>query len=230
MYNKQQLYNNLEKYALGLGADLFGVADISGIKDEFDIDKKTKDVLNRGISLGVRVNSLVLSEIEHHPTKLYFHHYRTLNNFLDQLALKVTNYIIKKGYLAIPIPASQIIDWQKQTAHLSHKKIGYLAGIGWQGRNNLLVNRELGSQFRLVTVLTDIPLKYDKPKDLACAGCINCVKVCPVKAIKENKEEFDYLACFEKLKEFQRQKLTNQYICGICIKACPGRAVGKSKP
>ena len=220
--NKLQLYNILKRYAQSQGADLFGIADVSKIKDEFELDKKVLEKLDYGISLGARINASVLSEIENHPTKLYFHHYKTVNHFLDQLALKVANYIVQKGHRAIPIPASQIVDWQRQTAHLSHKKVGYLAGLGWIGRNNLLVNEKLGSQFRLVTVLTDMPLGPNKPKDLSCQECIECVKVCPKGAIKKEPKDFDHLGCFEQLKEFQRKRLADQYICGICVKACSG--------
>lgn len=220
--DKQKIYQSLKKYALNEGADLFGVADVSQIKDEFEIDKKVLEKLDRAVSLGVGLNRDVLSEIETHPTKLYFHHYKTINHFLDQLALRVSKYIIKKGYRALPVAASQIVDWQKQTAHLSHKKVGVFAGIGWVGRNNLLVNEKLGAQFRLVTILTDMPLCADKAKDLACEKCVNCVKVCPSGAIKEKPSDFDHLGCFEQLKEFQRKRLADQYICGICVKACAG--------
>lgn len=215
-------YNILKKYAITQGADLFGVADISAIKDEFEIGSKVLEKLSRAVSLGVALNSSVLSEIETYPTKLYFHHYKTVNHFLDQLALKVSKYIIKKGYRALPIPASQIVDWQKQAAHLSHKKVAYLAGLGWIGKNNLLVNEKLGSQSRLVTVLTDMPLKADRLKDLACGECISCVKVCPTGAIKKEPKDFDHISCFEQLKEFQRKRMVDQYICGICVKACEG--------
>ena len=213
-------YGKLKKFCLNWGADLFGTADVSSLKDGFAVSAKAAKDLHTAISLGVRVSSGVLSEIENQPTKLYFHHYRVVNMFLDQLALRLSNFIQNSGSQALPIPASIIVDWQKQTAHLSHKHIGYLAGMGWIGRNNLLVNRKLGSQFRLVTVLTDMPLKYDKPTKEDCGKCRVCVVICPVKAIKEKKEDFDHLGCFELLKEFQRQKVVEQYICGICVKAC----------
>jgi epoxyqueuosine reductase QueG len=164
----------------------------------------------------------VLREIKDQPTKLYFHHYRTLNALLDQLALRTVNFIQAKGFLALPIPASQIIDWQNQKAHLSHKKIGYLAGLGWIGRNNLLVNKSLGSQFRLATILTDMPLKTDKPVKDSCGRCRACVTVCPSGSIKENPADFDHIKCFEKLKEFQKLRLVDQYICGVCVNACKG--------
>jgi hypothetical protein len=35
------------------------------------------------------------------------------------------------------------------------------------------------------------------------------------------------LACFEKLKEFQKLKLVSQFICGVCVKACRGPVKGR---
>ena len=220
---KEENYKKIKKFCLNWGADLFGTADVSSLKDGFAVSVKAAKDLNTAISLGVRVSSGVLSEIENQPTKLYFHHYRVVNMFLDQLAMRLGNFIQNSGSQALPIPASIIVDWQRQTAHLSHKHIGYLAGMGWIGRNNLLVNRALGSQFRLVTVLTDMPLKYDKSTKEDCGKCRACVVICPVKAIKEKKEDFDHLGCFELLKDFQRQKIVDQYICGICVNICRGK-------
>lgn len=213
-------YNKIKKFCLNWGADVFGVADAQGMWEGFALRPKVIQGLESAISLGVRVASPILDEIEQQPTKLYFHHYRTLNMFLDQLALRTANFIQNLGFKALPIPASQIVDWQKQTAHLSHKRIGYRAGLGWHGRNNLLVNKKLGSQFRLVTVLTAMPLKTDKPTKEDCGKCRACVVICPVNAIKENPGDFNHLGCFELLKEFQRQKIVDQYICGICVRAC----------
>ncbi|MBM3251488.1 MAG: epoxyqueuosine reductase [Candidatus Omnitrophica bacterium] len=212
----------IKKLCLDWGADLFGVADINSIKDEFLISDSAKKKIKRAICLGASVSKAVLDEIQDSPTKIYFHHYRALNNFLDQLALRLSNFIQNEGFYALSIPASQIVDWQKQSAHLSHKKIGYLAGLGWIGRNNLLVNDKLGSQFRLVTILTDMDLEADKPTQKDCGDCQLCIEVCPVNSIKQNKEDFDHLKCFEKLKEFQKQHIVDQYICGICVKACKG--------
>lgn len=214
--------SELKKLCLDWGADLFGVADITSLKNEFLLSESAKKNAKRAISLGARVSRAILDEIEDKPTKIYFHHYRTLNMFLDQMALRLANLIQGQGFFALPIPASQIVDWQKQSAHLSHKKIGLLAGLGWIGRNNLLVNEKLGSQFRLVTVLTDMDLDSDKPLSKDCGSCRLCIDVCPVSAIKEKKEDFDYNKCFEQLKEFQRQHIVDQYICGICVKACSG--------
>lgn len=211
----------LEKLAKDSGASLFGIADISKIKDEIQLSPLTKNKLNRAIVLGMRVSKAILEDIDTHPTKLYFHHYRTLNNALDQAALKIAGLLQENGCKAVPISASQIVDWQKQTAHLSHKKMGFLAGLGWIGRNNLLVNKKLGSQFRLVTILTDAPLRAATPVKNDCGKCVSCISICPASAIKQNPQDFNHQACLVKLKEFQSQKFVDQYICGICIKSCP---------
>ncbi len=218
--DKTKNYLGLKKFAIKSGADLFGVACIDGIKEEFRLCEKLLNKFDKAICIGMMLSESVLEEIEQAPTRLYFHHYRTVNAALDQLALKICNYIQKKGFSALPIPASQIVDWQKQTAHLSHRKIGILSGLGWLGRNNLLVNKELGSQFRLATILTDLALKLDKPIKENCGNCRVCVTVCPAGAIKEDPADFEYIKCFEKLKEFQKQRLADQYICGVCVKAC----------
>lgn len=223
MIDKDNYYLILKRYSQTIGVDLFGVACISEIKKDFILSQGLLEKFDKAISLGIRLSGSILEEIATHPTKFYFHHYRTVNIFLDEVALRLCNLIQNKGYSALPIPASQIIDWQNQKAHLSHKKIGYLAGLGWIGRNNLLVNKDLGSQFRLVSILTNIPLKADKPTQENCGNCKICIEVCPCQAIKESYLEFEHLKCFEKLKEFQRQRLVDQYICGICVKACKPR-------
>lgn len=215
-------YIKLKNLCTDLGAQLFGIADISAIKGEFQVSEKVRDAVDRAVSIGISISSLVLEDIENAPNKLYFHHYRTVNAFLDQRALSISMFIEGLGYKALPVPASQILDWQNQTALLSHKKVGVLAGLGWIGRNNLLVNSECGSRFRLATVLTNMPLSCDTPAVFSCGSCQACLQACPAKAIKEKPEDFDHQACFAQLKEFQRQKLVDQYICGVCVKVCAG--------
>ncbi len=215
-------YSALKKFCRDEGIDLFGVADITRIKNEFKISPKTLQDLDKAVCLGVMLSGSILSEIEELPTKLYFHHYKIVNSFLDHVALKLCNIIQKKGFSALAIPATQIIDWEKNTAHLSHRRLGALAGLGWIGRNNLLVNEKLGSQFRLVSILTNMPLKIDKLSKKDCGDCRLCVKICPSGAIRESPSDFDHLKCFEKLKSFQAQRQVEQFVCGVCVNVCRG--------
>jgi epoxyqueuosine reductase len=222
MKERKLNYEKLMGFAMDQGLSLFGVADIAGIREEFSLAKKLREKFDFGISLGKRLLDAVLEDIKDRPTPLYFHHYRQLNFFLDRAAFLLSSFIQESGFQALPIPASQILDWDRQTAHLSHKKVGYLAGLGFIGRNNLLVNPELGARFRLVTVLTDMPLEADKPLEGDCGVCRKCLKPCPAQAIGKTEEEFDHKACFEKLKEFKKMGIVGQHICGVCVKACSG--------
>jgi epoxyqueuosine reductase len=215
-------YEKLGKISADLGFSLFGVADVAEIKHEFNLPKVSIEKFSRGIALGKRLLDAVIDEIKNRPTTLYFHHYRQLNFFLDRGAFLLASKIQELGFQALPIPASQITDWKKQQSHVSHKKLGYLAGLGWIGRNNLLVNPDIGSRFRLVSILTDMPLAADKPLNQDCGSCRACIGVCPAKAIHEDVADFDHWICFDKLKEFRNSGVVGQYICGVCIRACPG--------
>lgn len=217
----KELYEKIKNIAFDSGAVAFGVGYIDDLRGHFDnLPVSLTEGLINGISIAVKVSDRILAEIEDHPTRLYLHHYRTLNALLDQLAVKIATFIQKEGFDALPIPASQIVDWGAQTAHLSHKMIAVRTGIGWLGRNNLLVHPEYGSSIRLATVLTNMSLLTDSPVEGDCGECRKCIEVCPVSAIGESHKDYNRDACLERLKWFAKTYNIGHYICGICVKAC----------
>ena len=222
-------YTTLKEWLYNQGISLVGVADIKPLRKEFlQLSEQVITSFDTAISLAVRLSDPILDEIQDRPTQLYFHHYRQANFFLDRVAFNLAQFIHQLGHSALPIPASQIIDWENQKGHLSHKKIAIEAGLGWTGRNNLLVNPNYGARIRLVTILTDLPLPYSHPLKEDCHECKKCLQVCPAGAIKEKQENFDHLACFEQLRLFRKRDHIGQFICGVCVKACSGQqASGK---
>lgn len=219
----QRNKEELETLAREEGAQLFGVALLGEeIKAKFFLTPPEVFAdLIWGVVVGIRLSQKVLQTVTNAPSLLYLHHYRQLNYFLDRLALKIAGFIQDKGYLSLPIPASQIIDWENQCGHLSHKELGRQAGLGWIGRNNLLINPAFGAQVRYVSILTNYPLVPGKPRLADCGSCQKCLPVCPAGAIRENPADFDHLACYTQLREFAKKG--GQQICGICVKACGGR-------
>jgi len=219
-------HQNVEKLTslcLQLGTSLFGVADLRSFKkDEMLLPPILTEQLSFGISVGYHLSDAILEGIENQPTLLYFHHYQRVNILLDTIGLMVTSAIQDLGYQAMPIPTSQIIDWKSQRGHLSHKHVARAAGLGWIGRNNLLVNEKFGSRIRLVTILTDLPLAVDTPSLKDCGSCRACLLVCPTGAIAERQEDFDHLRCYEQLKTFSKTLHFSHHICGVCVKACKG--------
>ena len=205
------------------GGSLFGIADLRSFKrEEILLPLPLIDQLSFGISIGYHLSDAILEGIENQPTPLYFHHYQRANILLDTIGLILNSMIQDLGYHAIPIPASQLVDWKNQRGHLSHKHVARAAGLGWIGRNNLLVNEEFGSRIRLVTILTELPLTADSPSSGNCGSCRACLSVCPAGAIADRQEDFNHLRCYEQLRTFAKTLHFSHNICGICVKACQG--------
>ena len=59
------------------------------------------------------------------------------------------------------------------------------SGIGWIGKNSLLLNREMGSFFFLAELIIDLELEYDAPVKDYCGSCTACIDACPTDAIAE---------------------------------------------
>ena len=206
------------------GGSLFGIADLRSFKrEEILLPPPLIDQLSFGISIGYHLSDAILEGIENQPTPLYFHHYQRANILLDTIGLIVTSMIQDLGYHAMPIPASQLVDWKNQRGHLSHKHVARAAGLGWIGRNNLLVNEKFGSRIRLVTILTELPLTADSPSSGNCGSCRACLSVCPAGAIADRQEDFNHLRCYEQLRTFAKTLHFSHNICGICVKACRGK-------
>jgi epoxyqueuosine reductase len=198
--------------------------------------------LPTAISLAVQVSDAVVDEIREAPTMSYFHHYRTLNYFIDQVQLSLGLYLQKEGYSFFPIPASQSIPSNESpfSAKFSHKEAAVLAGLGKIGRSCLFLENNLGPRVRLGTVFTNfvpsdlsgapVPKKNEDHNFTLsehCSNCSLCIDSCPSHALFGNKsvstkreELLDPEKCslFMK-KEFQH--IGRGAVCGICMSVCP---------
>lgn len=201
---------------------LFGTCSIDELKDGFYLSPEELKGITHAISLAMPLSAAVLNGIIDQPTLLYKWHYRQANSQLDKLAFLLAIKIQDLGYLALPIAASQVIDWQKQIGHVSHRHVAVKAGLGWLGRNNLLVTQKYGAHLRLVTILTNLPLPEGVEQEFQCGECIACVQACPVNAIGSQASEHKFEKCFELLDFFCKKKNMNLHICGVCVKACKG--------
>jgi len=222
----ENLSAELLYFARENGAGLIGVADMAKIAQQrILVSKGVRELMNYAVVMAIRLSEAILSEIMNSPTKTYYHHYRTVNFALDQLALKITRFLQSKGYFAYPVPASQVVDWENQQAIFSHRHAAVQAGLGWIGRNNLLVTPRYGAQLRLVSVLTNAPLEASQPLDEDCRTCRACLDVCPAQAIADDPEMFDHHRCYAQINWFIKQRIVGQHICGICVKACGAEQV-----
>lgn len=213
----------LGRFLKGHAIDVYGVANFSHYhKEILGFDETIRDRFPFAVSFGLVLTKGILSTVKDGPNPLYLHHYRQLNYKLDMTGYLLSREIENRGYGSLPLAASQVIDWKNHKAHVSHKHLGEMAGVGWMGRNNLLVHPQYGAHVRYNTVLTDMPLEAGVPLDRGCGTCRACVNACPGGAIKDEPMEFDHLGCFALMKEYKNKRNLGHYICGICVEACKG--------
>ena len=203
--------------------DLVGIADLeAAVRDRPEVFADVPRRFPRAVAMGLRLSRAVLETCTDGPTPIYFHHYRQANYQLDRAALAVAAHLQRGGHEALPVPASQVIGEDPLRGQVSHRAIAALAGLGWRGRNNLLVTPQFGAQVRLVTVLTDAPLVPAVPQEADCSACRQCLSVCPAGAIAETAADFNLAACYQLLCEFRKRRYIGQHICGLCVRACGG--------
>lgn len=221
MTDPQKYTKELGDLSVSLGMSVFGVAELEPVRQTFhpQLEGPAKG-LKYGIVAGIRLSDPVIEDILDQPTFLYKYHYQTANDALDQAGTGISFYIQQQGFKALPIPASQTVDWEKHLGHLSHKALAVQAGLGWIGKSALFIHPIHGARLRLVSVLTDLPLLPGLPVKGECGACRCCITACPAGAVTE--QGYDKPKCTAQLKEFSRRQGINQYICGVCVKACVG--------
>ena len=207
------------------GAALVGFADMTAVPDE------ERKGMPRALSIAVALEPGIISQITTGPTPEYFREYARANALLSALARRAAGLLKGRGYAAAALePTTEEFDAVRLRAGLSHKMAATRSGLGWIGKNALVITKPFGSAVRLTTVLTDAPLETGTPLDESqCGTCTACVEACPAKApsgknwrLGTGRDEFfDAHACCRKATEFCEAAGIDSTICGICIEACP---------
>ncbi len=199
----------LKEYLKNEGATLIGVGDVTRALTGEIVH------LNRGIAIAVNKNLNT----------------DTIGLLLKLQQLAVT-WLRKKGFKALLIPPDSDRKEDKFISKLyrlvSHKAAATCSGLGWIGKNGLLINREYGSKLTWATVLTDAPLETDRPvSESECGDCELCVKHCPSGALKgylwSMGDPLKELVTYEKCRSLKEERtvLSGKPNCGLCSMICP---------
>lgn len=135
----------------------------------------------------------------------------------------IVSQLNEEGYKAI------VCDGYNDSSVIPLKLAAVRAGIGWQGKNSLLITKEYGSFLALGGIITDAKLELDTviPEENHCGNCVACQKACPVNALNEpyklNVDQcLSNLLENEELSDDTRLAMGNRILeCDSCQLACP---------
>ena len=115
-------------------------------------------------------------------------------------------------------------------ALFSFKSAAAHAGIGWFGKNDVIITERYGPRVRLSAILIDEAFACGQPITVGrCPDdCTKCIDICPCKALKnrqwsiekDRSEIIDYQKC-NRMRSAFIQKLGRKNACGLCLAVCP---------
>lgn len=148
---------------------------------------------------------------------------------LEDILLQISEILnIHKIKYYIP-PVAQNNE-ENLIAPFSFKYAAINAGLGWIGKNDVLITEKYGPRVRLSAVLIDEPFTYSQKitKSNCPDSCKMCVDICPYQALYNTNwnidtlrsDMIDYKLCNQK-RSLYLEKHGRKNACGLCIAACP---------
>ena len=145
-------------------------------------------------------------------------YHKLIRKRLQQLASRIEEMAGPFGYRAF-------VD----SAPVLERALAEKSGMGWIGKNTMLINKQAGSWFFLGELFTDLPLPVDTPESNHCGSCTSCMDLCPTKAFV-SPNLLDATRCISYLTielrdsipiEFRKPMGNRIYGCDDCQLVCP---------
>lgn len=146
---------------------------------------------------------------------------------IKEKLIEIEKHLKESGYLSYT---------SVDNSYLDERYLAYKSGLGFYGKNGLLINEKYGSFFFIGVVLTDAIFEYSKTNVNKCYECDKCIQNCPTKALNESgilngNKCLSYINQKKELAE-QDKSFVNKcvYGCDICSNVCPyNNKIEKSK-
>lgn len=227
-----EFHEKLSSWLTDLGVNMIGFADLSALPASVRMN------LPYGIVFGIALDPAAVALVPQMASMQYYQAYQGANKRLDEISLLVQDFVTQNGYHAIAQSMDYVNrqrdqigpDQRSGRAFLPYKTVAALAGLGWIGKNALLITEPYGSAIRFSSVLTDAPLPVQQETPVClCDNCRICVDACPGQAIKnttwtpqtDRDELFNLEACKKAIAERGKPLNIQNGSCGVCIAVCP---------
>lgn len=216
-----ELSEELKKILRQNGADLVGIANMDGVAN---------CNYRFGVSVAIAVPKNIIVDLQTAPTKEYHAMYYTYNSRLNEIVVAGERFLQDKGYEAYAQTTDRVQVNEKKISKIPHKTVATRAGLGWIGKNCLLVTPEYGPAIRLSSLLTNAPLICDEAiTESRCGKCNLCVRKCPAQALHgalwktgmAREKIVDVEKCYEKQVEIMSAATgIREDLCGKCFAVC----------
>ena len=161
-----------------------------------------------------------------HPTRAYISRYSLGRDYHKMMRKRLAKLAERIRQAA---PSSELSRPFVDSAPVLEKSIAAKAGLGWQGKNTLIINQHGGSYFFLGEIFTDLPLPLSEPVKDLCGSCSACMDICPTQALVAPKQ-LDARRCISYLTiehrgtiavEFRKALGNRIFGCDDCQLVCP---------
>jgi epoxyqueuosine reductase QueG len=146
---------------------------------------------------------------------IYAREYHRLNGFLNNISRGLADLF---DGVFVPATLEGIIVQSVEEYYdktVSHRVIAEDAGLGWRGKNELVVNERFSCALRFASVIVNLPLIHGRKVKLDCEECEACLDACPILRNKDRLRNYR-----ENCRGYIVQLGLEGKVCGKCIKAC----------
>ncbi len=246
--NKFLHTNLIRQEALRLGFDFVGMARAEQMQEEA---RRLEDWLNQGKhgQMGYMANHFdkrtdprKLVEGAKSVVSLMFNYYSPERQS-DPEAPKISRYAYGEDYhFVLKRKLKDLLGFIREnigevagrcfvdSAPVLERDWARRSGIGWMGKNTMLIHPKAGSWYFLAELILDLDLVYDQPIQDYCGTCTRCIDACPTGAIAQDGYIVDGGKCIsyftielrDAIPEDYRGQFENwMFGCDICQEVCP---------
>jgi epoxyqueuosine reductase len=248
------LAEDIKQKAFQLGFDLAGITDASALNNEqfelftdwlalghagrMDYMRQNLDKRTSPAKLLKNAQSIICLGLNYTPPKTRnetatpadsmgtvanYAQYEDYHPFIEKQLRKLTDFIASSAGAGFEFKIC--VD----SAPLAERALAARAGLGFIGKNHMLINPELGPQLLLGEIVTTLKLQTDEPIKADCQNCDKCLTACPTGALRTDGR-FDANKCISYLTiehkdeipaDLARKIGNHLFGCDECVLACP---------